>query len=342
MGTQGPVEGSMRGPVGGVPDGVPEGAGEGALPGASESARTAAAESAPDLTAVPPPLVRGEPVEVADGVHVIPDGRVELVPNVGIVVGADAALVVDTGIGPRNGAYVLERARELAGGRKLYLTVTHFHPEHGFGAQAFKGVATIVYNQGQRAELRRKGAAYLDMFKGLSDAVAAELQGVTLVDPDVVYEGRAELDLGGRVAELRTVGPAHTASDQIVLVDGRVLFGGDLLETRIFPIAPYFPPYDTDIDGDRWIAVLDELLALDPEIVVPGHGEVTDASLIRDVRDYLEYVRAETHRLRTGGASADETAAAVDKAARARWTTWERPEWIGLAARAFYAAGGTA
>ncbi|WP_405661361.1 MBL fold metallo-hydrolase [Streptomyces sp. RK9] len=334
MSGRGPQGESVRAVGGEVP---PEGAG-----GAEAVAGPAVAGVAPDLTDTPPPIVRGEPVEVADGVHVIPDGRVELVPNVGIVVGAHAALVVDTGIGPRNGAYVLERARELAGDRKLYLTVTHFHPEHGFGAQAFKGAATIVYNRGQRDELRRKGAAYLDLFQGLGDAVAAELADVTLVEPDVTYEGRADLDLGGRVAELRSVGPAHTASDQIVLVDGRVLFGGDLLETRIFPIAPYFPPYDTDVDGDGWIAVLDQLLALDPEIVVPGHGEVTEAALIRDVRDYLVYVRAETHRLRGEGASADETAAAVDQAARARWTTWERPEWIGLAARAFYAAGGAA
>ncbi len=163
---------------------------------------------------------------MAEGVYVIPDNRVELVPNVGIVLGESAALVIDTGIGPRNGAYVLERARRLAGDRRLYLTVTHFHPEHGFGAQAFRGAATIIYNGGQRAELHRKGAGYLRMFSGLGEAVAAELADVELVDPDIVYAGEVELDLGGRTAMLRAVGPAHTASDQIVLIDGHVLFGG--------------------------------------------------------------------------------------------------------------------
>lgn len=273
---------------------------------------------------------------MSEGVFVISDHRVELVPNVGIVLGEKAALVIDTGIGPRNGALVLEQARCLAGGRRLYLTLTHFHPEHGFGAQAFKGAATTVYNRGQRAELRRKGASYLDMFKGLSPAVAAELEGVELVDPDLVYEGEAEIDLGGRTVLLREVGPAHTRSDQIVLVDGRVLFAGDLLETRIFPIVPYFPPHDTDVDGEGWIGVLDELAALAPQTVVPGHGEVTDASLIRDVRDYLAYVRDEALRLRERGATADETAASIAENARTRWPSWERPEWIGLAARAFY------
>ncbi|NUW35684.1 MBL fold metallo-hydrolase [Nonomuraea sp. SMC257] len=294
---------------------------------------------APDVSSGPAPIVRGEPVQVADGVHVIPDQRVELVPNVGIVVGEEAALVIDTGMGPANGAYVLEQARRLAGERRLYLTVTHFHPEHGFGAQAFKGAATIVYNRGQRDELRRKGSGYLGMFRGLGPNIAGALEGVELVEPDLVYDGEAELDLGGRTAVLRTVGPAHTASDQVVLIDDRVLFGGDLFETRIFPITPYFPPHDTDVAPERWIGVLDQLIALGPEIVVPGHGEVSDVSLIRDVRDFLVYVRDEAGRLREAGLSADAVAATIDQDARIRWSTWERPEWISSAARAFYDAG---
>ena len=72
----------------------------------------------------------------------------------------------------------------------------------------------------------------------------------------------------------------------------------------MFPILPYFPPFDTDVDGSHWIALLDQLLALDPEVVVPGHGEVNDPTLIRDVRDYLDYVRSEATRLRASGASA--------------------------------------
>ncbi|MEV4807254.1 hypothetical protein AB0K18_45275 [Nonomuraea sp. NPDC049421] len=126
--------------------------------------------------------------------YVIPDNRVEPVPNVGIVIGSHAALIIDTGMGPRNGAYVLEQARRLPGDRRLYLMITRFHPEHGFGAQVFKGTATIVCNAAQRVELHRKGTAYVEMFKGLSPAVATELEGVELADPDLVYESEAEID----------------------------------------------------------------------------------------------------------------------------------------------------
>jgi glyoxylase-like metal-dependent hydrolase (beta-lactamase superfamily II) len=137
---------------------------------------------------------------------------------------------------------------------------------------------------------------------------------------------------------LHNWGPAHTAGDQTILVDGRVLFGGDLFETRMFPIVPYFPPADTDVDGSRWITVLNQLIALDPAVVVPGHGEVTDVSLIRDVRDYLDYVRSEAGRLRASGVPAADSAAAIEQGARVRWDNWANPEWIDYAARAFYQA----
>ena len=288
--------------------------------------------------ASPSPVVCGDAVEVSDGVFVIPDGRVPLVPNIGIVVGTDAVLVIDTGMGRRSAAHVLAQAKRLAGDRPLYLTITHFHPEHGFGAQVFEGEATIIYNRVQRDELRRKGAGYIEMFKGFGPAVATELEGVVLVDPGEVYDGETEIDLGGHVALLRSYVRAHTGGDQVVLIDGRVLFGGDLFETRMFPIVPYFPPDDVDVDGAAWIGVLDQLTALAPEIVVPGHGEVTDASLISDVREYLAWVQGEAARLRAGGASSDEATAEIEKAALARWSTWDNPEWIGFAARCFYDA----
>jgi glyoxylase-like metal-dependent hydrolase (beta-lactamase superfamily II) len=286
----------------------------------------------------PPPVVRGEPVEVSSGVFVIPDGRVPLVPNVGFVVGSRAVLVVDTGMSLESATYVLGQAKRLADGKPLYLTITHFHPEHGFGAQVFADSSTIVYNREQRDELRLKGAGYIEMFKGIfGQHVVTALEGVELIDPHEVYDGETEIDVGGHVVTLRTFGRAHTGGDQVVIVDGTLLFGGDLFETRMFPIVPYFPPDDVDVDGSAWIAVLDELLALKPEVVVPGHGEVTDATLIRDVRDYLAYIRGEATRLKTAGASEDEAVAEIEPAALERWSDWDNPEWIGFAVRCFYA-----
>jgi glyoxylase-like metal-dependent hydrolase (beta-lactamase superfamily II) len=277
--------------------------------------------------------------ENSRGLWVIPDRRVPLVPNIGIVEGDDAVLVVDVGMGPVNGGRVLEEARKRAAGRKLHVTVTHFHPEHGYGLQVFRGEAHSVYNRAQLDELHDKGPGYLEMFRTFGPGVAAALEGVELVDPDETYDGPShELDLGGRTVQLLTWGRAHTRSDQVVFVpDVGVLFAGDLVEERIFAIYPYFPPEDADVDGDLWIGVLAKLRELRPQIVVPGHGDVSGPNLLQTVQDYHELIAAKTREAVADGCDADEAVARIEPLVRDRYPDWEAPEWIGFAVRSFFA-----
>jgi len=275
----------------------------------------------------------GAPEEVADGVFVVPDGRVPLVPNVGVVLGRERALVVDTGMGPANGRRVLEKTRALTE-LPLVLTLTHFHPEHGFGAQSLPD-AHLVYNRAQKDELDEKGLPYVEMFRTFGEAVAEQLEGVELRPPDELYDGNTELDLGGTAAELREVGTAHTRGDQVVFLPAqRVLFAGDLLETRFFPI---FPPGDPDVSGARWIEVLRGLEALEPRVVVPGHGEVAGPDLIDEVRAYLEDVQGRVRAAVSARRGADEAKAELEPAIRADYASWDAPEWIGFAIESFHA-----
>jgi len=285
----------------------------------------------PPAPTVDPSAIR----EIVPGVFVISDRRVPLVPNVGIVLGSAAALVVDTGMGPANGRKVLDAARSVAGGRRLILTLTHFHPEHGFGAQVFKGAAKIHYNRAQRDELRAKGPGYLEMFKTFGPSVAAALEGTKLVDPDEIYEGQsATIDLGGRKVELRTWGLAHTAGDQVVWLPAeRILFTGDLAEDRIFPIFPWFPPNDADIDGARWVQVLSELASWNPAIVVPGHGDVGSVGILTAVRDYIVDLSNRVAAEKSSGKDADAIVAALAPKVRAEHPDWSAPEWIDFAIR---------
>lgn len=268
-----------------------------------------------------PVLPDRAPDDVAPRVHVLTDDRIDLVPNVGIVVGDERALVVDTAMGVKNGERVLARAREVTD-RDLILTITHFHPEHGWGAQAFEGSARIFYNQLQLEELREKFAPFVELFSSFGPHVAEQLEGVRLVEPDETYDGRHAIDLGGITAELIEV-PAHTRGDQVVwLPRERVLFTGDLVETRFFPILP-----DEDAHGSRWIEVLGELEALDPQVVVPGHGEVGGVELIRATREYLEAVRERVGSARGRGEDPKPLAGEI----RRDWPDWDNPIWIDFA-----------
>jgi glyoxylase-like metal-dependent hydrolase (beta-lactamase superfamily II) len=283
----------------------------------------------------PPVVSKAPPQEVAENVFVILDGRVPLVPNVGIVMGEREALVIDTGMGPGNGRRVREAAESLTD-RPLALTVTHFHPEHGFGAQVFRG-GRIIYNRTQKEEFDQKGAPYLEMFRGFGPTVAEQLEGVEFLAPGELYDEQATVDLGGVMADLHHFGPAHTLGDQVVfLPKQRVLFTGDLVETRFFPIFPWFPPDDADVDGSRWINVLTRLESLEPEVVVPGHGEVGGPDLIWEVREYLEDVRARVAQA-APGRTAEEVKAELEPAIRSSYPSWDAPEWIGFAVDCFYA-----
>lgn len=267
--------------------------------------------------------------ELARDVVVIPNRNVDLVPNITLIGGTGAVLVVDTGLGPRNAQRVLEFAEQYARGRRLYLTTTHFHPEHAFGADVFAGAATYLVNQVQADDLSTRGEGYLSMFRQLGEPVARELEGATIPTPDLTYDETYELDLGGRTVVLRATGRAHSKGDQVVTVpDEGILLTGDLAEADQFAIFPWFPPYDVDVSGVRWIGVLDRLLADRPRVVVPGHGDVGDARLLAEVRDYLVELRDETW-VRRDSAMPEETVAAEIRALMIeRHPDWRLPEWI--------------
>jgi glyoxylase-like metal-dependent hydrolase (beta-lactamase superfamily II) len=283
-----------------------------------------------------PPLVpEGVTRQVAEWVHVIPDQRVEFVPNAGIVVGDRSVLVIETAMGPRNGERILAEARRLGEGRKLLLTTTHFHPEHAFGAEPFAAAdATYICNTAQARELADKGQEYIEMFSSFGPGLAELLAEIgELVAPDVTFDGRsARLDLGGVVAELHEVGPAHTRGDMVVfLPHDRVLFAGDLVENRFLPIFP-----DGDASGRRWLDALDRLEALDPQIIVGGHGAVGGAELITALRNYLTMVRDRVSALHGGGRQLTDIEQAIEAEVADQLADWDNQMWVKSAVDSFH------
>ena len=230
----------------------------------------------------------------------IPDSdHTPLVPNIGIIVGARATLVIDTGFGPDNARAVMQEARRLSAGRPVYLTHTHCHPEHGFGANVIAGEVTIVYNEAQWNELQEKGSVLLRMFRNQIPSLAPMLDGVEFVRPHIRYTGLLTLDLGdGQIVEFREFGGAHSRGDQGILVRGSksVLFTGDLIEERYFGILG-----DSESHVLPWIDRLNRFEQLNPEVVVPGHGHMGGRELIANYRAYFEHAKRRVDELRTAG-----------------------------------------
>jgi glyoxylase-like metal-dependent hydrolase (beta-lactamase superfamily II) len=167
------------------------------------------------------PLIRENAVsKVSEHVHVISYLNVGLVPNVGIIVGSRATLVVDTGLGPRNGETVLRVTNGVSTNRELYVVSTHFHPEHALGESAFPATAKIVRAKAQQQDIDEFGLALAKTFASRSPLVADLLEKAQFRKADVLFDREHTLDLGGVRVRLLSLGPTHTRGDTIVWVEG--------------------------------------------------------------------------------------------------------------------------
>ena len=203
-------------------------------------------------------------------------------PNIGIVIGDRASLVIDTGLGPRNGALIEREVKKLAKASKLYLATTHFHPEHASGEAGFPPGTTLIRSKIQQQELEHDRGRSVAQFARNPD-YAPFLQGVSFRRPDVLFDKEYTLDLGGVHVRMMWLGPAHTRGDQEFFVDeDRVLFTGDLAMNTIHP-----RNFAQGSSWETWIAILDKLATLQPLHVLPDHGAFGDARLISEQSAYL-------------------------------------------------------
>jgi glyoxylase-like metal-dependent hydrolase (beta-lactamase superfamily II) len=282
----------------------------------------------------PAPLVReNATLKLTDHVWAIPDFNVGLVPNVGIVVGSKSTLVVDTGLGPRNGNAIVREVKKVSANADVYVVTTHYHPEHSLGAAAFKG-AKLLMTRLQLQDMTELGKQIQDAFAGRSPLTAELLNGVPYPTPDILFDRDYPLDLGGVHARLMWRGPAamHTRGDTMIFVEeDRVLFTGDVVMSQRFLAAQNTSSITT------WLSTLDEHASLKPAKVVPSHGSIGDATLIARDRAFLQTVQERVGDLKRAGKSSDEAAAAVVADIAPKYPEWGNPSGAAAVARAAYA-----
>ena len=262
------------------------------------------AQAPSSASAAPPSLIReGVTEKLTEHVWAIPDGSAPLVPNVGIVVGDKAVLVIDTGMGTRNAEVVLKEVARVGRGKPIYLVTTHVHPEHDMGAHAFPSDSRLIRSKDQLADIAAgAGMNLVPVFAARSALNRELLAGAKHREADIVFESEYTLDLGGLQARIRSMGTNHTHGDTVVLVDG-VLFSGDVAMKP----QPSFANPTARIS--HWLGSLDELTALRPKIVVPSHGPFGGVELMQGYRTYLTRIRDRVAGLRKAGKTQEETLA---------------------------------
>jgi glyoxylase-like metal-dependent hydrolase (beta-lactamase superfamily II) len=282
---------------------------------------------------VPDPLVKeNATVKLAGHTYAIPDGNVPLVPNVGIVVGSRATLVIDPGLGRRNGETVLREVAKVSKNTELYIASTHFHAEHTTGYIAFPASAKYVNARVQEAEFAEGGLPQIRTFSARSPMTAELLKDATGRKADITFDRDYLLDLGGVRVRFLVVGPTHTRGDTGLFVEGDdVLFAGDVVMNNSFLAAM---PVSSMA---AWLKAFDAFETMHPRVIVPSHGPIGDGSLIASNRALMRDIQTRVRELKAQGKSADEVATSVQTEFPAKHPGWPRANGLAPIARSAYA-----
>ena len=235
-----------------------------------------------------------KPVEVVPGIYYV-QGKPGIASaenegfnsNAAFVVTTDGVVAIDALGTPELGDALVRAIRATTPKPIRRVIVTHFHADHFYGLKAFKDAGAEVWAHRTGREYFESGEADRRLVQRSRDLFPWVDEKMALVQADRWLERDERFEMGGKVFEVNHMGPAHAPDDVIVVLTGEgVIFSGDILFAgRI--------PFVGEADSRRWLARIDQLLALKPRVMVTGHGPVSrdpqkDLAL---TRDYLVYLR---------------------------------------------------
>ena len=240
----------------------------------------------------------------------------DAIANIGFIIGDDAVAVIDPGGSFAEGSALRAAIRARTDRPIRYVILTHVHPDHIFGAAAFREDHTDVVGHAKLpGAIAQRGDYYLRRLQGtLGDGAS----GTEIVAPTVLVADRLDLDLGNRRLTLHACGPAHTDNDMTIFDEKtRTFWLADLLFVERIPV----------IDGSfvGWLKQLDELTAIPADRAVPGHGPVFVPwpAGAEPERRYLTAVAHDTRAAIKAGISIANAYRQVENSERGRWLLFD-------------------
>ncbi|MBW7469783.1 MBL fold metallo-hydrolase [Marinobacter sp. M216] len=212
--------------------------------------------------------------------------------NAGFVITGDGVVVFDALGTPSLGAAMIEEIRKLTDLPITHVVLSHYHADHIYGLQAFKELTDAqVISQAQSSRYISSAEAQqrLDQRKRALSPWLDE--STSLVPPDKTFEDQFGFESEGYRFTIVHAGPAHSPDDSMMMVQpAGVLFSGDIVQSGRIPFLN-----SDQVDTGQWMAAIDKVRAMQPSILVPGHGEASDNAMeaLNFTYNYLAFVRNE-------------------------------------------------
>ena len=243
--------------------------------------------------------------------------------NTGIILTQDGVVLIDSGHAPTDSRAVAEAVKKLTPMPVRFLIDTEPHPDHTTGHFMFSPPATIIAAAGAGESMRGRERETPDRIQRLaatSPEMKAALEGYKFIPPHVEYQQKMALNVGERNFELMHLKGVHSEADTAIwLPKERVLFSASAFVTEQINI---FRPIVTIPDI---LAAGKMMKALNPEQVVPGHGQPTTTKLFDDGEKYYALLVERVGAMVKEGKSLDQIKGEVKIMPEyAHWATQER------------------
>jgi cyclase len=232
----------------------------------------------------------------------------------------DGVLLIDTRTHPREGRDLLARIRKVTDKPVKWVINSHFHGDHHMGNIVFKELGATFVAQEETARIMarvqpKEMARRIDGFvkRGLDPAE------VKLVLPDVTFNDRMTIRLGGREVRLFYLGPGQQAGDTFVAFPhARALFTPGAFAKHSMPNMLFTPSVE------NWIKLLDQVAAMDVDVILPAHGDVATRADAKELAAMLADEYATVKDAVNRGVSLDQAIATLTFPQYKDWRNYAR------------------
>lgn len=267
--------------------------------------------------------------KIKDGIYVqtAMDGN----SNCGIIVTSEGVVLVDSGHNPTDSREILAAVQKLTNQPVRFLIDTETHGDHTTGHWVFSPPAMVINATGAGKGMRDAfNPARMDDLRKQSPEMAKAAEGYKLVTPQIEYPEKMTLSLGGKVIEILRLNNVHSEADSAVwLPQDGVLFAASATgPRRLNNIRPVVNISDI-------LAAVRMMKALNPEVVIPGHGAPSTTQMFDDIEKYYALLFERVGAKVREGKSLDQIKQEVKMPEYASWANQDRlPNNIEAAHRA--------
>jgi cyclase len=258
--------------------------------------------------------------KLKDGIYVYVGKNLN--SNCGIVLTQDGVVLIDSGHNPTDSRAILAAIKKLTPLPVRLLIDTEPHPDHTTGHFIFSPPAVIVAAAGAGESMRgreREDPQRIQKLAATSPEMKDALEGYRFIPPHVEYNQKATLHVGERTFELMYLKGVHSESDTAIwLPNERVLFSASgIVHDQINILRPFVSIPDI-------LAAAKMLKALNPEHVIPGHGQPGTVKIFEDTEKYYALLLDRVGKAMKEGKTLDQIKAEVKMPEYASWASQDR------------------